>query len=367
MPANLQSTMLDALELFHYSYRFRDALFIIALENSSRIHEIITDLRVLQSSHIRAMILCEAESNLPQTLGAWEKRGARFHYLAREAGELDQLDTEIQKTLDNDMIPVVGVTTSSRDGLWIEQTAMNLASRYGAEKVFLLADRGGLVVDGALLPQPTGEELAALLRKKVKLNMKPEVLAYLAEQSESHGIDIVLLPPAAGALFQEIFTHRGAGTLISQSYPNEIRPAVIEDVTTISLLLKPYIQIGMIRAVTEDEVAASISAYFVYTVNKEPVAVAMLKDFGDSAELARIGTLPRYQRRGRARELSQHLISLARTQGKKDVFALSVEPQMWEFFGSLGMSEVPRDSLPADWQSGYDSSRPSKAFRIDFV
>jgi N-acetylglutamate synthase-like GNAT family acetyltransferase len=58
------------------------------------------------------------------------------------------------------------------------------------------------------------------------------------------------------------------------------------------------------------------------------------------------------------------MIEEARLLGKKRLFALSIEPRMWEFFEELGFHRVDRNTLPEEWQRSYDFSRPSKAFLL---
>ncbi len=78
--------------------------------------------------------------------------------------------------------------------------------------------------------------------------------------------------------------------------------------------------------------------------------------------MGKLCTLPRYQARGRARELVRAILDKARQDGKRAVFALTVQDYVAEFFERLGFRQVPRESLPPSWQAGYDFSRPSRAF-----
>ena len=52
----------------------------------------------------------------------------------------------------------------------------------------------------------------------------------------------------------------------------------------------------------------------------------------------------------------------AKEMGKEYVFSLSISPGMWDFFISLGFTEIDRKELPKEWQRGYDFKRNSKAF-----
>jgi amino-acid N-acetyltransferase len=168
----------------------------------------------------------------------------------------------------------------------------------------------------------------------------------------------------AGCLFLEIFTHRGKGTLLTNDYPNVIRRGQISDVMDIALLLKPYISSGAILSVSEDAIADEVEDYYVYTVNNSIVAISKLTDHGPAIELAKFCTLPRYQGKGRARELAEKMIETVKQANKEFIFALSIEPKMFEFFKSLGFEECTRECLPENWKKQYDMSRSSKAFKL---
>jgi amino-acid N-acetyltransferase len=121
------------------------------------------------------------------------------------------------------------------------------------------------------------------------------------------------------------------------------------------------VEAGAILAVPESRIEDNIDNYWVYEIDGMPVGLACLKHFGAYAELAQFSTLPRYRGKGRARELALFLVEQARQQGFGHVFALSIDPRMWEFFQSLGFQPVEREALPEAWRTGYDMSRPSRA------
>ena len=57
----------------------------------------------------------------------------------------------------------------------------------------------------------------------------------------------------------------------------------------------------------------------------------------------------------------------ARKRGKSSVFALTVQSYVGEFFERLGFQPVERETLPKEWQAGYDFSRQSKAYLYSLV
>jgi N-acetylglutamate synthase-like GNAT family acetyltransferase len=87
-----------------------------------------------------------------------------------------------------------------------------------------------------------------------------------------------------------------------------------------------------------------------------------LKRYGTWAELGAATSLSRERGRRRAGALSLRLLEEAQKEGLEAVFVLGKDPRMERTFGALGFEEIDRAQLPAEWQDGYDMSRPSKAF-----
>ena len=237
-----------------------------------------------------------------------------------------------------------------------------IADLANADRVFLLSRNPGLVVDHKLLSHCSSEELKEILKNKRNCNISLEILDYLAQQERVKKREYALLSGGSGELFTEVFTHRGSGTLFTNVYSNLIRRAELSDVLEIFRLMKPYLDSGAMRPITEDEVAASINNYQVYIVNDSIVASAQLVRYGMAGEIAKFATLPRYQGKGRARELAKSLMRTAQEQEMEFVFSLSSSKKMWRFFDSLGFKEIPREKLPEEWKAQYDFTRISKAF-----
>jgi amino-acid N-acetyltransferase len=117
---------------------------------------------------------------------------------------------------------------------------------------------------------------------------------------------------------------------------------------------------------TEEALLSVIRSFTVYSVNGQIVAAAALITYGDSCELAKLCTLPRFQARGRARALVRAILESAKESGMRSVFALTVHSYVGEFFERLGFKAVPREELPEEWRAGYDFSRDSKAYMYAF-
>ncbi len=370
MSHSIEVQMLNALEFFHYSYRFQHRLFVLSLADETELHNIVTDLRVLNASKISCMVILNNRTNLAETVREWKGRGYPFQFVQHETNsEFDaRLISKLRKQLKSGSIPVIGLDArqnclDSAQGL--NKSTINLARNFVVDKVFFLTQLDGLKIDDIFISHLTPQEAQNRIDDKVSVNIGRQTLDYFVRNNLEFGFEIVLLKGESGCLFQEIFTHRGKGSLLTNDYPNVIRKGLKSDVMDIALLLKPYVSSGAILPVTEDSIAAEVGEYSVYTVNNSIVALAKLTDHGSSIELAKFCTLPRYQGKGRARELAEKMIQTVKQADKEFMFALTIEPKMFDFFKSLGFSECDRKSLPESWKSQYDMTRESKAFKLN--
>lgn len=356
--------MLDAAELFHYSYKFREAVFCLVLGDEVDIDSLATDIRVLGSSHIKVVVVCGGNTQIKEKVGRWAIRGAPYSYerITVEAETVEALSNLVADRFNHHKVPVLALDGSESSR---RELAFDLSDAVGAKKIFLISELPGLEIAGTLCSHVTAKEQAGVLAS-AELNISLQELRYLFGKQQQLGIDIVLLSGSSGSLFQEIFTHRGSGTLLTNDYPNLVRRATALDVQEISLLLRVNYEEGKILPISEEQIAVGIDNFFVYTVNNAIVATTRLTEWGDRAELAKFATLPRYQGRGRAKELALAMIAQAKKLNKTGVFALSVEPMMWRFFMRLGFSEVDRATLPVAWRESYDMTRPSRAFELVF-
>ncbi len=359
----VDAQMLSTLELLHYCQRFRDTLFAFVFERSRYCEDLLMDLRVLHAAGIRQVLFCAADTELVKKLGRWNRSGYKFLVLEgtqsslRTAAFIGRLQTELRAG----NVPLVTLSDYPADEpgqLEMGRAIMHCAVALGARKAFFPGEAPGLILNGRFRSYPGLQEI----REAREANLSPERLAFILEQQEEHLVDLVLLPARRGAIFEEVFTHSGAGTLFAQDYTNVLRAASETDVRDIIALMQPYVDEGTLKPVSEEELLEMIRSFMVYSVNGQIVAAGALLDYEDCCEVGKLCTLPRYQARGRARDLVRALQEEAALRGKRAVFALTVSPKVAEFFEKLGFREVPRETLPESWQASYDFSRPSRAF-----
>lgn len=351
-----------ALELAHYAERFRDKIFVIALPATKPFSQLLGDLKVLAGYHIQTvLVLIDGLEEGMSLISSSNKRGGRFHLTwMDDAGQNLEV---IKKDLSQGCTPVISCAGGEKEGLESAyQVAADLALNLEAKKLFLIHDRSEELRDALPRTHLQASELENLVKNPPVPDLAG-VLELIARYLEAGIPDIVLISAEPMGLFREVFTHDGAGMLFNRSARSQIRPGRMDDVTDISLLLRPEHDSGNLRLVNENQIEAHIDQHFVYEIEGLLVGSVRLKPYGDWAELSQFVTLPRYRGKGRARELALHAEAEAKSRNTQVMFALSIDSRMWEFFKLLGYKECPRDELPPAWAAKYDFSRPSKAFK----
>lgn len=359
--------MLQTLELLHYCGRFADKLFAFVFERSEYCEELLVDLRVLHAARIRQVLFCVHDKDLLTKLELWNRSGHKFLVLEAAVSDLKTAAFigNLQRSLGDGHLPLVALSDfpAEEDGrLRADEAIMHCAVCLGAVKVFFPGEEPGLHLDGRLRSYPTAQELSVALELGKSANMSAPRLRFLAAQQQLHAVDMVIAQAKRGAIFREVFTHSGSGTLLTREYPNILRPARETDVRDIMAMMQPYIESGSIKPVSEESLLRSIPSFTVYSVNDQIVAAAALIPHDDCYELAKLCTLPRYQARGRARDLVRALQERTRAEGKRALFALTVSDFVGDFFERLGFKTIAREELPRAWRDNYDFSRPSKAY-----
>ena len=364
MNESIDERLLEASELFYYAWKFRNSKFVIVLADGKSIAEIVDDLRVLQSSDIKFNFICLQNPETQNIAKRLSERGFTISY--HNISSVEQIEKELTNPEQPPKIFAFNFTNENKNLALIEQ-AIFLAQKTVSERIFYLSDDAGIIENGDLKSFMSFSQVKKSISSKTPTQFPEEILSAIVSQNRKPDIEFSLLKLERGSLFEEIFSHEGHGTLITERYYSTIRKARKSDVISIYRLLYPAIQGGWVLNISEDEIANQIEQFYVYTVNSAVVAAAMLTLYGESVELAKFCTLPRFQGRGGARELAKKLIEQAKSAGQKNVFSLSTNPAMWKLFSSLGMSEVERETLPDQWKIGYNMSRPSKAYRLELV
>jgi len=371
------SDLFRALELAHYAERFRGALFVVSLPNVEAFRDLMLDIKVLTGYHIRVLLTVpDPEHLLEEAVLHANKRGSRFHLslatelLDDENQATSDLDFDrLQKKLSKGETPIIALHTPGTPVQTNQHLhpvlglARSIATKLDARKLFLAGAPVQSLRNASRRSHVLLRELSSMKNNLTAGDSSAEWLDFAEETLTKNTVpDLILFEGRPGELYQETFTHDGAGLLFNDNQSEQIRNATVGDVMDIALLLRPEIESGRILPVSENQIERDISAYWVFEINGLLAGLARLRPFGDWAELSQFATLSRYRGKGRARDLAIQLEQEAKLEGFTRVFALSIDSRMWDFFTGLGFQETPRETLPVQWLENYDLSRPSRAF-----
>jgi len=358
--------MLNALELLHYSHKFRNRLFAFYFQSPDDCQELLTDLRLLHTANIRQLLFSFGDPDLVRKLELWNRSGQNFLVLNVAEKELRTAAFmgQLQRHLNEGSVPLVLLPVSENTPA-LKESVVHCAVAVGATKVFFPAPNATLHIEGKTISCPSPSQLEQVFSHDGPTNYSIEELRFLIDQQALHRVELVRVEVERGAVFREVFTHFGSGTLFTKEYPDVLRQAHKGDVLDILAIMQPYVREGTLKQMSEDEVLDLVESFTLYTVNEQIVALAALLEYDDCFELGKLCTLPRYQARGRARKLVRELMRKTRDAGKRGLFALTVNPSVGDFFEQLGFRACSRECLPKSWQTQYDFSRPSTSYWLD--
>jgi amino-acid N-acetyltransferase len=258
--------------------------------------------------------------------------------------------------------------------LTLENVAAEAAIALKAEKLIFLMDTEGIeksTVDSEqalLLRELTVAEGRSLLkefgRKTVKLAEDAQLYLPFALHACERGVSRVHLISrhVDGAILQELFTHSGIGTMISEGPLQNLRDARIEDVGAILQLIEPLEADGTLVRRSRELLEMEIDRFVVIEHDRMTVGCAALYPFPDdmAGELACLTVHPDYRSGGCGDALLKAIEAKARSQGSKKLFVLTTRTAHW--FVERGFLSADVSQLPKVKQGLYNYQRRSKVF-----
>jgi amino-acid N-acetyltransferase len=258
--------------------------------------------------------------------------------------------------------------------LTLENVAAEAAIALKAEKLIFLMDTEGIeksTVDSEqalLLRELTVAQGRSLLkefgRKTVKLAEDAQLYLPFALHACERGVSRVHLISrhVDGAILQELFTHSGIGTMISEGPLQNLRDARIEDVGAILQLIEPLEADGTLVRRSRELLEMEIDRFVVIEHDRMTVGCAALYPFPDdmAGELACLTVHPDYRSGGCGDALLKAIEAKARSQGSKKLFVLTTRTAHW--FVERGFLSADVSQLPKVKQGLYNYQRRSKVF-----
>ena len=210
----------------------------------------------------------------------------------------------------------------------------------------------------------TLENAQRLLNRRKSLNAQVRQYIELAINACLNRVQRVhlLSTEIEGVLLHELFSHEGAGTLITAEHYDDIRPATIEDVGGIVSLIKPLEQQKILVPRSREQIELEIGNYDIIERDGFIVACGALHPFKKQAvgEIACLAVHPDFQKEGHGARLLKHLEQKAWSQQLDKLFVLTTGALHW--FREQGYCKSDVQDLPVAKQKTYNYQRNSRVF-----
>jgi amino-acid N-acetyltransferase len=280
----------------------------------------------------------------------------------------------LQTLLEHDIIPVIppigidGAGASYR--LNSDAVAVEVAKALRAVKLIYLNTEGGIRDAKGVIRQMTVQEADNFLKRhRSELPLETMTKLTHAVRAGKEGIERVHIIDGREheGLLGEVFSNEGIGTLIYANEYQAIRAAQKKDVRTIYSLIQQGVQNDELVKRTRAELEKIIHDYFVFEVDRNPVACAALHMYPEQnmGEVASVFVDPRYENQGIGAKLIHYAEDIARGRGLARIFCLST--QAINFFVQKGGYKLgtPDDLPPARREKYEQQGRKSQVLIKD--
>ncbi len=417
-------------EILRYVPRFRDRVFVIALDGAvvedDNFPNLLLDIALLRSLNIRVALVHGAAHQIKryaalvnvtpsdlvgtgitdhatlnvaitaanrvtheilEGLSANDLRGACPNAVVAHpagilggvdhlfTGKVERIDIPLLQTLlEHDIIPVIppigvdGAGASYR--LNSDAVAVEVAKALRAVKLIYLNTEGGIRDAKGVIRQMTVQEADNFLKRhRAELPLETMTKLTHAVRAGKEGIERVHIIDGREqeGLLGEVFSNEGIGTLIYANEYQAIRAAQKKDVRTIYSLIQQGVQNDELVKRTRAELEKIIHDYFVFEVDRNPVACAALHMYPEQnmGEVASVFVDPRYENQGIGAKLIHYAEDIARGRGLARIFCLST--QAINFFVQKGGYKLgtPDDLPPARREKYEQQGRKSQVLIKD--
>jgi amino-acid N-acetyltransferase len=335
----------------------------------------VTDAKAMQISITAANL---ASHQILQGLADNDLRGATGNVLVAHpagilggvdhqwTGKVERVDTTLLKSLlDHEVVPVVPPLGFDGEGrtfrLNSDAVAVEVAKAIEAVKLIYLSAHKPPRLGGRTLRQLTTDEAANILKKNRSDLQPTESVSKLenAVKGSKAGVPRVHIIDGTlpEGLLTEVFSNEGVGTLVHANEYQSIRKAQKKDLRAIHALIQRGAEADELLKRTRADVERMIDDYFVFEVDKNPVACGALHQYPHlkKAEIASVYVDPRHENRGIGAKLIKYAEDQARNLGFELVYCLST--QAVNFFVQKGGFQLGSpDDLPPGRRDLYDRS-----------
>ena len=285
-------------------------------------------------------------------------------------GEVRRVDAQaIQHQLSHGnivLLPSLGYSPSG-ECFYIDayDVATTVAASIPSEKLIFLTNEKTLQDSRKQrIKHLTLESAQQLLDRRKSLNQQVRRFIEFAINACLNQVQRVhlLSTSVEDVLLRELFSHDGAGTLITAEHYNDIRPATIEDVGGIISLVKPLEEQNVLVPRSREQVELDIHYYDVIERDGFIVACGALHPIKQQkiGEIACLAVHADFQKEGHGSRLLIHLENKAWSQNLNRLFVLTTQALHW--FREQGYHKSDVKDLPVSKQKTYNYQRNSRVY-----
>lgn len=246
--------------------------------------------------------------------------------------------------------------------LTLENVATEVAISLNAEKLIFLTDDVSSHFE--VLPRElTVAQGKVILNNKVT-NYSDEIKRYLPSAIRACELGVkrthLINRQIDGVILQELFTHNGVGSMVSQAPLQTLRNAKIEDIGGILQLIEPLEANGTLVRRHRELLEIEIDRFNISEHDGMIIGCAALYPFSDedACELACLAVNPDYHNTGHGSSLLKYIEEKTIAQNVKKLFVLTTSATHW--FIEHGFNEITPAELPSARQGLYNYQRRSK-------
>ncbi len=337
----------DLRGILQYVPRFRDRIFIVALDgsvvNSDNFPNILTDLAVLRSLNISLVIVhgvsqqvkdlasqrgvkasdhdgagitdrstlqlaVEASNQLShkilEGLSAHNLRAALTNAVTASplgilggvdhlnTGRVERMETDfLNSLLQKDIIPVASPLGFTGEGRTLrvnsDSVATAMATQLRAAKILFITATEGLKIDDQIVRQISVLDLDSILRTEPH-RIAPDILSKARHASQACHGNVPRVHVINGktdeALLAEVFSNEGVGSLIYANEYRQIRKAMKRDIRGIQSLIQKSVQAEELVRRTRVSIERSLEDYYVYEIDNNLVGCVALHVYPESEQ-----------------------------------------------------------------------------------
>lgn len=341
----------------------------IVAQLSAQPSELITQFELPIDKPPKPLTVCSGNFVVAQPIGVMDGVDHLFTGKVRKINH--QAINELLNLNNIVLISSVGHSPSGEHfNLTVEETAVAVAEAMSADKLIFFTNTQSIT---EAIDKNRPANFHPIHRTDVLTSNSARALSEHVEKHASRSLELgatacekgvrrvhILEQTLDGALFSELYTRDGVGTMITNEAYQYIRPAQLDDVGGIIALLTPMEKDGVIVYRSREQIELDINNFTVMVLDGKVIGCVALYPYKTDgmAEIACMITSPEYNKSGYGSLLLKTAIEQASALKLSSVFVLTTQAEHW--FKERGFKEQTTDQLPMDKKLLYNWQRQSK-------